>query len=220
MSNIVALIPLRGESKSIPKKNIRIIAGKPLCAWVLESAVTCKAIGQVYVSTDSDDIAQVVDDLSLGVKIIKRPAEIATDNASTEAVMLHFADKVSFDILVTIQATSPLLKAKHLEQAINQFSDSDLQSMLSAVRTKRFFWSDAGKPLNYSPLTRPRRQDFKGTLMENGAFYLTKRSVLEDYRCRLGGRIGVFEMPEEAMLEIDEPGDWAVIEKLLTQMDK
>jgi N-acylneuraminate cytidylyltransferase len=68
---------------------------------------------------------------------------------------------------------------------------------------------------NYNPLQRPRRQEFAGTLMENGAFYLTRRSVLESHRCRLGGKIGVFEMPEATAVEIDEPADWAMVEKLI-----
>ncbi len=220
MSNIVALIPLRGGSKGIPKKNIRPIAGKPLCAWVIESAAACRAISHVYVSTDSDEISQVVGELNLGIKIIKRPFEIATDNTSTEAVMLHFAENVDFDVLATIQATSPLLSSEHLEDAVKQFSGSELQSMLSAVRVKRFFWNDNGTAINYDPLSRPRRQDFKGTFMENGAFYLTKRAVLEKYKCRLGGEIGIFEMPEETMLEIDEPSDWDAVEELLTKMGK
>ena len=216
MSKIVALIPLRGGSKSIPKKNIKSIGGKPLCAWVIESAVRCNAISQVYVSTDSVEISQVVEGLGLGVKIIERPSDLATDEASTESVMLHFASKVDFDVLVTIQATSPLLRAKHLEDAIAQFSDK-YESMLSAVRIKRFFWKDDGTPINYDPLVRLRRQDFTGTLMENGAFYLTRRTVLEKFKCRLGGKMGVFEMPEDTALEIDEPGDWVAVEKLLMQ---
>ena len=213
----VALIPLRGGSKGIPKKNIKLIAGKPLCAWVLESAVECNLINKVYVSTDSEEIAQVVDSLNLGVKIIMRPPALASDSASTESVMLHFAENIDFDVLTTIQATSPLLTSIHLENAIKQFTDNHLESLVSAVRIKRFFWNDDNTPINYQPENRPRRQDFKGTLMENGAFYLTSRAVLEQYKCRLGGNIGVFEMPEETMLEIDEPDDWNAVEKLLIQ---
>jgi N-acylneuraminate cytidylyltransferase len=215
MSKIVALIPLRGGSKSIPKKNIKVIGGKPLCAWVIESAVKCKSINQVYVSTDSTEISKVVEELDLGVQIIKRPAALATDEASTESVMQHFASKVDFDVLVTIQATSPLLKAKHLEEAILKFSVKRFESMLSAVRIKRFFWKDNCTPINYDPFYRPRRQDFSGTLMENGAFYLTSRAILEKHKNRLGGRIGIFEMPEDTSIEIDEQNDWDAVEKIL-----
>jgi len=169
----------------------------------------------VYVSTDSEEISDVVSKLDLGIRVIERPEELATDEASTESVMLHFAANVDFQVLATIQATSPLLKSQQLDQAVLQFEAQELDSMLSAVRTKRFFWTDDGKAINYNPLDRPRRQDFAGTLMENGALYLTRRSVLESYQCRLGGRIGVYEMPEEMGVEIDEPADWAIIEKLI-----
>lgn len=92
--------------------------------------------------------------------------------------------------------------------------------MLSAVRTKRFFWTDDFRAINYDPYKRPRRQDFRGTLMENGAFYLTRRSTLLETNCRLGGRIAVHEMAEETAVEIDEPGDWDVVANLLKIRDQ
>lgn len=213
--NTVALIPLRGGSKSISKKNIKPLVGKPLAAWTLAAAAGCAAINTVYVSTDCDEIAGAVQGLGLGVQVIMRPAEFATDEASTESVMLHFMSRVDFDVLVTIQATSPLLTAHDLSHALIQFHEQQLDSMLSAVRTKRFFWNDDGTPINYDPLSRPRRQEFGGTLMENGAFYVTKRSVLQCDQCRLGGKIGVFEMDESSSIEIDEPDDWERVERLL-----
>jgi CMP-N-acetylneuraminic acid synthetase len=215
----VALIPLRGGSKSIPKKNIKPLAGKPLSAWTLEAATGASLINAVYVSTDSEEIAEVVQGLGLGVKVIFRPAEFATDEASTESVMLHFMREVPFDVLVTIQATSPLLIAQDLDRALVQFQAQRLDSMLSAVRTKRFFWSDDATPINYDPLHRPRRQEFAGTLMENGAFYITRRDILELHQCRLGGKIGVYEMDESTAVEIDEPEDWVLVERLLLQRE-
>lgn len=211
----VALIPLRGGSKSIPKKNIKSLAGKPLFAWVLQAAVESKYISEVYISTDCVEIADVSRQLGLAVNLISRPSEFATDEASTESVMLHFMSQVDFDALVTIQATSPLVTATDLDRAIVQFQGQQLDSMLSAVRTKRFFWNDNATPINYDPLHRPRRQDFPGTFMENGAFYITRRDVLNKHHCRLGDNIGIFEMDELTALEIDEPEDWERVERLL-----
>jgi CMP-N-acetylneuraminic acid synthetase len=213
--NIVALIPLRGGSKSIPRKNIKEIAGKPLCAWVLESASNAKLINNVYVSTDSEEIKAVVESLNLGVKVIFRPKNLATDEASTESVMINFMSQVDFDIIVTIQATSPLLCCHELDQALKVFNSDNLNSMLSAVRTKRFFWTEAGAPINYNPKERPLRQNFAGTMMENGAFYITDRTTLKNTNCRLGGKIGVFEMPDNTAVEIDEPSDWKIVKNLL-----
>lgn len=212
---IVSLIPLRGGSKSIPKKNIKHIAGKPLSAWVLQASSSATSIEATYISTDNDEIAGVIEGLDLGVQVISRPAEYATDDASTESAMLHFMSQVAFDVLVTIQATSPLLTAYDLDMAMSHFKSDRLDSMFSAVRTKRFFWNDDATPINYDPLHRPRRQDFRGTLMENGAFYITRPEILERYQCRLGGKIGIFEMDESTALEIDEPEDWDRVERLL-----
>lgn len=214
---MIALIPLRGGSKSIPKKNIKYLAGKILSAWVLEAATNCSAISAVYVSTDSEEIAGAVQSLDLGVQVIMRPLEYATDEASTESVMLHFMSQVDFDVLVTIQATSPLLTFADLNRAASQFENQQLDSMLSAVRSKRFFWHENATPINYNPQSRPRRQNFSGTLMENGAFYITKRSILQHNQCRLGGKIGIYEMDESTAVEIDEPEDWDMVERLLLQ---
>lgn len=121
--NTVALIPLRAGSISIPKKNIKSLCGKPLCAWVLEAACGSKSIKDVFVSTDCPEISAVVEELGLGINIIQRPAEFATATASTESVMLHFMREVSFDNVVTIQATSPLLTERDLDAALINFKD-------------------------------------------------------------------------------------------------
>ena len=186
-----------------------------MCAWVLEAAARAHHISTVYVSTDSEEIADIVCSLDLDIQIINRPVEYATDEASTESVMLHFADQIPFDNLVTIQATSPLLRSVDLDGAIDRYHAEGLDSMLSAVRTKHFFWRDDNTPINYDPLHRPRRQDYSGILMENGAFYITSREILEQNRCRLGGRIGTYEMAEPTSVEIDEPVDWITVEGLL-----
>jgi CMP-N-acetylneuraminic acid synthetase len=211
----VALVPLRGGSKSIPLKNIKDIAGKPLCAWVLEAASHAKNIDKVFVSTDSEAIRTVVDSLNLNIEIIQRPAAYSTDEASTESVMLHFMSEVNFEKVVTIQATSPLLKSTQLEQAVDLFEKEEYDSLLTAVRTKRFFWTLDNRPMNYLPQSRPRRQDFEGSFVENGAFYITTKNILEKDRCRLGGKMGIYEMPENSFVEIDEPEDWAHVSYLI-----
>ena len=214
---IVALIPLRGGSKSIFKKNIKFICGRPLCAWVLDAAVNSELIDSVYVSTDSKEIADVVINLNMGIEIIKRPSDLSTDKATTESVMLHAMQMIPFDKIVTIQATSPLLESSHIDRALVDFEILKYDSMLSAVRVKGFFWTEDGLPINYNPISRPMRQDFKGTFMENGAFYITKRSILKDFKCRVGGFIGIFEMNDKMAVEIDEPNDWTIVENLLEE---
>lgn len=220
MHQTIALIPLRGGSKSIPKKNIKTIAGKPLCAWVLEAASNAAIFDKIIVSTDSEEIATVVEGLNLNVEVLMRPAHLATDTASTEAVMLHIKELVDFQTMVLIQATSPLVSADDFIKANKIFIEDELDSLLSTVVTKRFFWTPDAKPINYDPLDRPRRQDFAGIHMENGAFYFTKKAILDNYKCRLGGKIGLYEMEEDSAIEIDEPEDWILVEELLLKRDK
>jgi CMP-N-acetylneuraminic acid synthetase len=214
---VVALVPLRGGSKSIPKKNIKNIAGKPLCAWVLEAARLSKFIDEVYVSTDSEEIIRVVKEIDASIHIVKRPQHLSDDLSSTESVMLHFMDNVDFDILVTIQATSPLTQSSDIDNALLEFKTSRKDSLLTAVESKRFFWNYKCDPINYNPINRPRRQDFQGFLMENGAFYITSREVLSREKCRLGGNIGIYIMDDESSFEIDEPLDWDMVELILNK---
>lgn len=215
LGKTVALIPLRGGSKSIPLKNIKEMAGHPLCYHVLKAASEAAGIDGIMVSTDSDQIAEVVQGLGLGATVVHRPRELATDEASTESVMLHAARSTSFDTLVTLQATSPLTAGHDIDEALTMMSREGYDSIVTGVLSKRFYWHLDGRPLNYDPANRPRRQDFPGSVVENGAFYVTTRDVLETHRCRLGGRVGVYLMGQDTMAEIDEPEDWGAVERLL-----
>lgn len=217
---IVALIPVRGGSKSIPRKNILPFAGRPLLHWTLDAACECESVEQVFVATEDAEIAAVA--AAHGhpkVTVVSRSAASATDDASTETVLLEFAQAHSFEHLVLIQATSPLLRSEDLRTGLHTYLEGKADSMLSVVRQKRFIWqrdtSGLFHPLNYHPKHRPRRQHFGGLLVENGAFYVTSREALLASSCRISGRILCHEMPEETYLELDEPADWEIAETLL-----
>ena len=216
----IAFIPARGGSKSIPLKNIQPMAGKPLILWALEAAQRCPAIDRVVVSTDSPQIAAIATAYdSSRVEVHERSSESATDTASTEAVMLEYASSHDdFDNIVLIQATSPLLESEDLTRGVRTFEDGGYDSVLSVVRQKRFVWDvvdGEANPINYDVAQRPRRQEFDGMLVENGAFYITSRDALLDSRCRLSGKMGVVEMDEATYFEIDEPDDWTIVEGLI-----
>lgn len=219
----VAFIPVRGGSKSIPGKNIRPLAGKPLVHWVVEAALGCGAVDRVFVATDSDAIAvaarQIADPR---LEVVGRSPETATDTASTESALLEFAEAhPEADRVVLIQATSPLLTAADLDRAFAALAASGATSALSVVRQHRFLWvRDAdgmARPKNYDPVTRPRRQDWDGELIENGAFYITSRAALLASRCRLSGPTLAVEMDPETFVELDEPSDWLVVASLLAR---
>lgn len=215
----VAFIPLRGGSKSIPLKNILKINYRPLVYWVLDAAVACKQIDVVYVATDSQEIKQVVGEYpSTKIQVIGRSEESATDTASTESVMLEFANKYEFDNIVLIQATSPMLTAKDLDNGFYMYNFDKVDSVLSVVRQKRFIWeykNGRATPINYEISNRPMRQVFDGYLVENGAFYITSKKALMESQCRISGNIKMCEMNEESYFEIDEPCDWIIVENFL-----
>lgn len=216
MSKTVAVIPARGGSKSIPNKNIKYFAGKPLIYWTLQAAENAQVVDEVYVSTDSEDIAKTVLSFQFSkVRVIDRSPETATDEASTESVLLEFAERVHFDTLFLIQATSPLLMSCDLDRAMFQYLESNCNSMLSVVCQKRFVWTVSGAgaiPVNYDYNDRPRRQEFDGFYVENGAFYITGRDDLIRSKSRLSGKIALYEMPAHAYYELDEPLDWPILE--------
>ena len=217
MTNI-AFIPVRGGSKSIPLKNIKILAGYPLVYWTAMAANNAKCIDKVIIATDSVEIKNTVKSFNLKkVEIYDRDPDNAKDTSTTESVMIEYIKKQKLndeDNLFLIQATSPLLKTRFIDEMYEQFLLEKADSALSCVISKRFFWSENGCSLNYDYKNRPRRQDFKGVLTENGAYINSVKNILK-YKNRLFGKISVYIMPEYTSVEIDEPDDFIIIEKLM-----
>lgn len=219
----VALIPVRGGSKSIPLKNIAPMLGKPLVYWTINAAQQSTFIEKIFVSTDSPKIKETV--ISMGfskVEIFDRSKESASDTASTESAMIEFAESKEFDNIILIQATSPLLTTEDINNGFSTFMNDGVDSVLSVVRQKRFIWecsTHGAVPKNYDFFHRPRRQEFQGFFVENGAFYITSRSRLLATKSRVSGNIQMVEMAEEAYFEIDEPADWIIVESLLQKRE-
>ena len=216
----VALIPAREGSKSIPLKNIKSIAGKPLIHWTIEAALDCSKVDKIYLSSDSNEIRAVAERIEdPRLEVINRSSYTATDTASTESVMLDFASNHTFENIILIQPTSPLLTSRQITEAIEKYEREKASSLISVVNQKRFIWKHHSPtlitPINYNPLHRPRRQDFEGFLVENGAIYITDKISLKLTECRVSGDTTWYEMPESAYFEIDEPSDWIVVEQLL-----
>lgn len=215
----LAFIPVRGGSKSIPLKNIKSFCGKPLVCWNIEALENCDLVDEIVVATDSDDIWKTVEKRNYPKTILyRRSAENACDTASTESVMLEYINNVHLaedTVFILVQATSPLTEARHFMEAIQMYAKGEYDSIITCVRNYRFFWNEDGTSMNYDYMNRPRRQNFKGILMENGAFYVNKVENILLSGNRLSGRIGFYEMPEYTATEIDEPDDWIILENLM-----
>jgi len=219
MPKTVAFIPVRGGSKSIPLKNIKLMCGKPLVYWTAAAADGCSSIDEVYIATDSSEIREVAESFRLPkVRVVGRSAETASDGASTESAMLEFAREREFDHIVLVQATSPLLSSEDLDAGFARYAEEGVDGVISVVEDKRFYWREGAEgaaPINYDVFARPRRQDFEGYLMENGAFYITSRARLLESGNRLSGCIAASMMSADTAYEIDEPDDWEIVEHLL-----
>ena len=214
--SILAFIPARGGSKSIPLKNIKMFCGKPLIYWNLFSLQKSN-VDKIIVATDSDQIKNIVLSFSFSkVEVYNRNDENATDEASSESVMLEYIKSVNMldsDIFMLVQATSPFTQTIHFDEALELFESFD--SVVSCSITKRFFWNENGVALNYDINKRKRRQDFKGTLIENGAFYINSIKNIRKNKNRISGNIGLYRMPEHTSTELDEELDWITAEKAM-----
>ena len=220
----VAIIPLRKGSKGIPGKNKKKLLGRPLFTWVLGAAIFSD-LDEVYVFTDDEEILNFITKeyhWTTKVKGLLRNDENANDTASTESAMLEFAEKINydFDVLCLLQATSPLTTFHDVNNVLLQISNEGKTSALSIVKTHRFTWNTDGTPQNYDVFNRPRRQDFAGLLMENGAVYATTKDAFLKSKNRVSEAIGLVEMPEETLMEIDSLSDWTIVENLLAERQK
>ncbi|WP_291259883.1 acylneuraminate cytidylyltransferase [Fusobacterium sp.] len=215
----IAIIPLRAGSKGIPGKNKKKLLGRPLFSWTLGEAILSK-LDEIYVFTDDTDIINYVQlnyNWTNKVKIMERSEESATDTVSTEYGMVELAKKLNynFDILCLLQATSPLTTRDDINRCLAKIEEEKYDSSLTVVNTMRFIWKESGESINYNYNSRPRRQDFEGLLVENGAVYTITREQFEKTGVRIGGKIAIVKMPEDTLTEIDEKEDWVIMEKLI-----
>lgn len=215
----VAIIPLRAGSKGIPGKNKKKLLGRPLFSWTLGEAIFSN-LDKIYIFTDDENIIDFVKKEYIWtdkVEIMIRSKESATDTASTEMGMKEFAERINydFDILCLLQATSPLTSREDINNCLDKIINENYDSALTVVNTMRFIWNENGESINYDFNNRPRRQDFKGLLVENGAVYTTTKEQFLESGIRIGRKVAVVKMPEDTLTEIDEKEDWVIMEKLL-----
>lgn len=210
---MIAIVPIRSGSKGIPNKNVKILAGKPLVWWVLNSLEQSK-VNKIIVSTDPE-YKKIIENFKFNkLKVYIRDKKNSTDISSTEDVLLETISKLKLvDDIILVQATSPLTSFKDINNGIKLYNNYD--SILSVVRQKRFIWNSEGKSLNYNYKLRPRRQDWNGYLVENGAFYINHSSNILRDKNRLSGKIGLCEMNEKTYYEIDSLDDFKIIENLI-----
>jgi|10_taG_2_1085330.scaffolds.fasta_scaffold01903_7 N-acylneuraminate cytidylyltransferase len=207
---IVSVIPARGGSKGIPLKNLVDIKGKPLIYYSIQSSLKSN-VDDTWVSTDSVRISNIAG--GLGARVQMRPDEIATDTSPSEETLLHFTENNDFDIMVFIQATSPLIKSTDINKGLEMMDEYD--SVFSVYREHWIPRWSLKVESEWDIYNRPMRQQVEEHYVENGAFYITTRKRLLDSKLRYSGRIGVVEMPLERSFQIDTYDDLSLIKKLI-----
>ncbi len=211
---IKSLITARGNSKSIPNKNIIDINNKPLIAFSIEASKDSEVL-DTWVSTDSNKIKKI--SLNYGAKVIERPKELATDNIMNEPSLIHFAKNVLFDLLIFIQPTSPFIKAKYINEGIKLMKTGNYDSVFTATRKHWVpHWDLKINPIGWNIYHRPRRQDKEDYYEENGMFYITSKQQLLKNNLRYGGRIGIVNIPSYDSFQIDNEEDLELVKRLFT----
>lgn len=223
MLQAVAIIPARGGSKGIPGKNLIDFCGKPLIAWSIEQALGAPGISSVWVTSDSEEILSVAS--KFGAQTIVRPKEISGDTATSESAWLHALDEIESkkgksDLVVAMQATSPLRESSDLNRGLKDLEEGGFDSLFSCGPLEDFFiWGRDSKgeleSRTYDYKNRKRRQDITEQYVENGSFYIFKPWVLRELNNRLGGKIGLTKMEFWKTFEIDSLKSLEMCEALM-----
>jgi len=213
---IVAIIPARGGSKGIPKKNLVPVNGNPLLYYSINACLSSKLVDETWVSSDDDAILDY--SISLGANGLKRPAAFCKDTSSSESALIHFADCVSFDTMLFVQATSPLISCDIITSALTYYNENPgLDSLVSGHIDHGFWWSN-GNPL-FDPLKRPTRQQQGNLYKESGMFYITSRNALLETGCRYSGKAEIYPIDKLSALEIDTEEDLKLIELIMLRRE-
>lgn len=226
---IVALIPARGGSKSVPYKNLYPIGGKPLLAWPIETAIATPEIDDIYVSTDDNRISACA--LEYGVKIHRRPAELAGDTALVADTVRHLYSVLvnqseQVDIFVLLEATSPFRTPEMIRRCLKRMVDEDLDSIATFHRAEINPWRTwritDGEPSPFIPGAIPwlPRQKLPEAYQLNGAVYAFRPDRLPaDSPRLLFGRLGAEIVDADDVIDIDEQKDFAIANAILLTKD-
>jgi len=218
---IISIIPARGGSKGVPRKNIKLLAGKPLIAYTIEASLKSNLIDRTIVSTEDAEIAAIAKKYS--AEVIEEPAELTADTAKMEPVLQHVVRTLekkgySPDLIVLLQPTSPLREKDDIDNALNTLLKAKADSLVSVYDFFPYFlWEKKGDmaiPTNYDPKHRPLKQE-KKLYRENGSIYVTKRGILMNKNSRLGGKIALYIMPEENSFDVDTEFDFWLVEQII-----
>jgi N-acylneuraminate cytidylyltransferase len=218
MPEVLALIPARGGSKSLPRKNVLPLGGIPLIAHTIRAAQAASLVTRVVVSTENAEIAALA--RRFGAGVVNRPIELASDEASSESALLHALDYLETvegyrpDILCFLQCTSPLTAPDDIDGVLAAMIAAGADTALAVTRFHYFVWRQDAEGdaagVNHDKAVRLRRQDRHREFLETGAVYAMVADGFRAARHRFFGRTVLHEMPASRVLEIDDPEDFVL----------
>ena len=215
------IIPARGGSKGILKKNIKPICGKPLVQWTIDALMETRQVSEIFISTDSSEIKEMCE--ALGAQVIMRAEELSGDTVSSEAVLLHALDQidpVDSDSFLFVQCTSPLTGAQNFDRLINLYKEAGADHAFTVCEAKpEFLWQldshSNASAVNHNPEVRMMRQEFALKFKETGAAYVINRALFQKEKTRFCGRGVGLRMPTHLSIDIDDMSDFALAEAML-----
>ena len=205
--SFLGIIPARGGSKGIPRKNIKMIAGKPLVAWTIEAATNSKLLDKFIVSTEDPEIAKI--SRQYGAEVINRPFELATDEATTLSVLQHILTVVDAETVVLLQPTSPVRNKNLIDNCIKRFQESGVDNLGTGFICKF---------MEYGTYYQ-RRQDLKGFFYDDGNIYVIKSDLIKKGKM-FGDKVDRFLIGREENIEIDDEFDFWIVEQILLKRTK
>lgn len=217
LDKIVALVPMRHDSKRVPGKNYQLMNGKPLYAYIIETLLSVPEINQVVVDTDSMPVMEGLAQNYPQVKILLRPDNLRLDTTPTNEILLHDTAQIEADLYLQTHSTNPLLKVGTISKAIQELRSfyPEYDSLFSVTRWQTRLWDGLGRAVNHNPAILLRTQDLPPIYEENSCLYLFRRETLVSRRNRLGERPIMFEMDAREATDIDEELDFVIAESLI-----
>lgn len=222
MTEIAALVPMRHQSIRVPEKNYRLLAGKPLYGYIIETLLACPEIGQVAVDTDSPVVKAGLKQNYPQVRIIDRPSHLCADTIPMNDILMHDCGLIQADLYLQTHSTNPLLKTATVTGAIQALlaGKEEYDSLFTVTKLQTRLWDADGHPLNHDPAILIRTQDLPLVFEENSCIYLFNSRTLAERRNRLGYKPLMYEIGADEAWDIDEELDFEVVESLMLNRQK
>ena len=217
-TKVSALVPMKGNSERVPNKNIRLLNGKPVCHWILESISLSNYVDEVIINTDSPKIKEIVAGFDF-VKVIDRPDYLLGDTVSIQPLIAHDIEYAKNEIIFQTHSTNPLLKTETIDAAIEAYFENNEEhdALFSVTPVQQRFYFKNGKAVNHDPQHLIQTQLLDPLYHENSCIYIFSRETNRKVQNRLGNNPYFFEMDHLEAADIDEWHDFLWTEFLMNQ---